>query len=149
MVAGFNIQYRFGVAFASGSTTSLNASRTYNVTIGITFFVDALCEVYDEVLAIVTDGTAPRLNCSSCPGCPLTRPDSTKCLPELHVLCPQSGCAPAGGNQSCVVCIAQHSQNASAVGCNSAQIDSFCGVPVPPPPPPERSPPVAITWNIP
>ncbi len=149
MMAGFNTAYRFGIAFASGSTTALNASLTYNVTIGITFFIDALCEVYDEVLAIVTDGSAPRLNCSSCPACPLTRRPSEKCLPELHALCPQKGPEPVGGNQSCVTCVAQHSQNVSAVGCDAAQIDTFCGVPVPPPPPSVRSPPVHITWNIP
>jgi hypothetical protein len=53
----------------SGSAQNMNCSMPANMTIGTSeFFFDTICVVYDEVLRLATNGTAPRLNCSACPG---------------------------------------------------------------------------------
>ena len=72
-MTGYNWKYQFGIAFTSNSASSLNCSGSIASFGKDVFFIDALCPVYDAVLAVVTNGTAPRLNCSSCPSCPPQR----------------------------------------------------------------------------
>ena len=76
MMTGFNTKYKFGISFVTNSASSMNCSLPFNRTVregSQNFFIDALCPVYDQVLNIVSNGTAPRLNCSICPQCPVLR----------------------------------------------------------------------------
>eukprot|EP00038_Savillea_parva_P013554 m.8563 g.8563 ORF g.8563 m.8563 type:complete len:543 (+) comp2550_c0_seq1:54-1682(+) len=68
MLAGYNTAYEFGIAMFTGSSANMNCSMPANFTAGsTTFFYDTLCPVYDEILQIVSNGEAQRLNCSACP----------------------------------------------------------------------------------
>eukprot|EP00662_Eupelagonemidae_sp_cell21_P023065 gene23065-46358_t len=148
MMVGYNWRYQFGIAFTTNSANALNCTLPYNLTLDrrgrFDFFVDALCPTYDAVLRIVSNGTAPRLNCASCPPCPSVRPPSPACAPSLLRLCG----AERGSAGRCVSCVHAARRDLTAAGCTVREEYAFCGRPLPPPPPPPPSPAVACTWHI-
>ena len=124
MLAGINIRHGFGIAFATGTSLSLNHSLSYPQLMAFTeFFYDALCPAYDEVLRIVTGGAAPRLNCSACPNCPFRPPDGPGCAPALRSTCPEPP------NGTCMHCVNTHKCTFRADGCSWATMLAHCGIP--------------------
>eukprot|EP00729_Bicosta_minor_P002189 gene2189-5403_t len=128
MMSGYNPKYKFGISLVSNSATSLN------------------------LLAIVSNGTAPRLNCSVCPLCPVLKPVAKLCLPAI-----KKQCGAVQHNKSeCAKCYNKHRANFTAVGCSYCDGQSFCNLTaaagghshcgkVPHPSP---SPPISCDWQI-
>ena len=61
---------------------------------------------YDAVLAVVSNCTAPRLNCSSCPACEPIRPQSKACVPFLTKACGAQPATPTNASMhACRHCL--------------------------------------------
>jgi len=155
MMSGFNTKYKFGISFVSNSASSLNCSLPFNRTTrtgGQNFFIDALCPVYDQVLKIVSNGTAPRLNCSSCPECPVLKPKSKDCLPGVKKICGSV----QHNKTECTKCYNANAHNFTKIGCSYCDELSFCNITISGHghgascngAAPSPSPPIACDWQI-
>ena len=178
MLAGYNPKYDFGIAMFTGSANNMNCSMPANMTVdNMAFFYDTLCPLYDEVwrkprvlsladctlvqvlfsrppclqiLYLVTNGSAPRLNCSACP---LTA-SVYQCMsvpsrePSCQAYFEQTPCGQnktiATNSLLCDRCVAKYEKNASSVCHSKYGLYAMC----PPSGSTHRpSPPVNCDWS--
>merc|ERR1719272_1929845 len=72
LVNGFNPTYNFSLALGTNSVSGMNCSDEYRQLFpqrvggqySDTFFDETSCIVYDAIIQVVSNGTAPHLNCS-------------------------------------------------------------------------------------
>jgi len=128
-LAGYNIKHNFGIALFSGSQGGLNCS---NYSLATPFTFDFMCNVYSEVLSIVSNGTVAPLNCSLCANgrpCPCLIADSKYCIPTLKEFCP--GYENRSTPGKCLACIHNRtSPNYKRIlqsRCSPKQHADYCG----------------------
>ena len=151
IVAGFNMKYRFGISVTVSSVTSLNCTDLPNGGAERYYYYDAVCAALDEVLHIASNGTAPRLNCTSCtkagsvgvpylpfgpadpnapppPTCSFLKPASKVCLPWLTKTCgPRTpGNVSIGACETCVKNATRSDPKSKLHGCTSTELQNFC-----------------------
>lgn len=136
-MAGYNLKYGFGFAVATNGIVGMNCTMAYagNWSSWEVFFNDAVCELYDDAIQLVTNGTAPRLNCSLCPNCPFVPRVSPNCTATMDRLCSK---AKAAGPVKCIHCMTDPAvfNATTTAGCGSHAPSLYCGnKPLPATPP--------------
>ena len=126
-LSGYNLPYKFGIALFTGSSGNMNCSDGGATMGGSKAF---MCDIYDEILNIVSEGQAPRLNCSACEvdNCPCVAAPNPYCSLLFQDNCKTNRTEP-GLCYACVQNAYHQVKDDKRYRCSSSQMESYCKYP--------------------